>query len=74
MFTGGFLLEGGFEFFEDFGASFDDCFGDTGEFCDVDAVAFVGAAGEDFVEEDDFVLPFAYGDVAVFDVSEELGD
>ena len=70
----GFLLEGRFEFFEDFVASVDDCFRDTGEFGDVNAIAFVGSAGEDFVEEDDFVLPFAYGNVAVFDVGEELGE
>lgn len=32
---------------------------------DLDAVGFVGGTREDFVEEDDFLVPFADGDVAV---------
>ena len=32
----------------------------------MDAVAFVRAAGDDFAQEDDLVVPFADGDVEVF--------
>ncbi len=37
---------------------------------DVDAVAAVGAAFDDAVEEDDLVLPLAHGDVQVFHAGE----
>ena len=40
--------------------------GHAGETGDVDAVAFVGGAVDDLVEEDDLVFPFADGDVEVF--------
>ena len=40
--------------------------GEAGEAGDVDAVASVGAAFDDAVQEDDLVFPFADGDVEVF--------
>lgn len=43
----------------------EDGLGEAGEAGDLDAVGFVGGAGEDFVEEDDFLVPLAHGDVAV---------
>lgn len=59
----GFTCEVGFELVEDLAAALDDGAGDTGQAGDVDAVTFVGAAGQDFVQEDHLVLPFAHGDV-----------
>jgi hypothetical protein len=40
----------------------------------VDAVAAVGAAFDDAVEEDDLVFPFADGDVEVFHAAETRGE
>ena len=51
----------------------EDGFGESGETGDLDAVAFVGAAFDDFSEEDDLVLPFAHGDVEVFERGERDG-
>ena len=31
----------------------------------MDAVGFVGSAGQDFVQENDFFVPLAHGDIAV---------
>jgi hypothetical protein len=59
---------------EDDLASFDDAFGDTGEAGDLDPVAFVGAAGHDFVEEHDLVMPFADGDVEILESGEAGGE
>ena len=56
-----------FEVGEDrFGALHDD-FWQTGEARDLDAVGFVGSAGENLVEEDDFLIPLADGDIVVGD-------
>lgn len=74
---GGDALEVEFGFFEDaedgFGA-FDDGAGHAGEAGDLDAVAFVGATGEDLVEEDDAVLPFTDGDIEVAEAGEPGGE
>ncbi len=40
----------------------------------MDAVGFIGSAGEDFAEEDDFFVPFADGDVEVSDGGAGLGE
>ena len=37
----------------------------AGEARDLDAVALVGAAGDDLAQEDDLLVPFAHGDVVV---------
>ena len=65
---GGFAFGGEFGVFEigqDFAGAFEDGFGEAGEARDLDAVALVGGAGDDFAEEDDVVVPFADRDVAV---------
>ena len=56
-----------FEVAEDLGGAGDDGLGESGEAGDLDAVAFVGGARLDFAEEDDVFVPFADGDVVVFD-------
>src|SRR5580704_16199852 len=61
-------------FFEDFAGAFDYGFGEAGEAGDFDAVAFVGAAGFDSAEEDDFVGSFFHADVDVFDGWKKLGE
>ncbi len=63
FFGGGLSGESLFKVGEDFAAAVDDRVGYAGELGDVDPVGFVGAAGEDFVQEDNLVLPFADGDV-----------
>ena len=73
---GGFGFAGGecfaelvlalFVFFQDFAGSLDDAAGQAGQAGYLDAVAFVGAAGFDVAEKDDFVGCFFYGDVDVF--------
>ena len=40
----------------------------------MDAVGFVGGAGEDLVEEDDLLVPLADGDVAVHDGFAGVGE
>lgn len=72
FFGAGLFCEGVFQVGEDLCASFYYGFWDAGEFGYVYAVAFVGAAGQDFVEEDDVVGPFADGDVAVFDIRQQV--
>ena len=56
-----------FEVTEDFGGAGDDGLGQAGEAGDLDAVALVGGARLNFAEEDDVFVPFADGDVVVFD-------
>src|SRR5208282_994649 len=46
----------------------------TGEASDFDAVTFVGAAGLDAAEEDNFVGRFLHGDVDIFDGGEKFGE
>lgn len=58
---------GGLEVEEDFAGALDDRPGQAGEFGDVDAVAAVGAAGDDAAEEDDAAVLLGDGDVAVAD-------
>ena len=81
--AGGFAFAGGlglgaggvlFEVAEDFLGAVDDGFGEARQLGDLDAVGFVGGAGEDFAEEDDVVVPFADGDVVVFDGALGVGE
>ena len=65
---GGFAFGGQFGIFEvgqDFPCSLEDGLGETGQPRNLDAVALVGGAGDDFAEEDDVVVPFADCDVAI---------
>ena len=66
--AGGLFCEGALQFFEDFFRPFKNGFWDAGQFCDVDAVAFVGSAGQNLVQKDYLVHPFADSDVAVLDI------
>jgi len=50
---------------EDRAGALEDRGGDAGESRDVDAVALVGAAGDDLVQEDDLAAAFADRDVGV---------
>ncbi len=62
--AGGFLadvVDG--ELAEEFFGTGEDGFGDAGQTRDVDAVAAVGAAFDDSVQENHLVLPFSYGDI-----------
>jgi len=52
----------------------DDAARDAGEAGDVDAVGFVGLAGDDAVHEDDLVFPLADEDVVVGDGGTRLGE
>src|ERR1700730_14621164 len=61
-------------FFQDFAGAFDYGFGEAGEAGYFDAIAFVGAAGFDAAEEDDFVGSFFDADVDVFDGWQEFGE
>ncbi len=63
-----------FVFFQDFAGAFDDAAGEAGEAGDFDAVAFVGAAGFDVAEEDDFVGSFFHRDVDVFYGGQKFGE
>ena len=54
-----------FEPVEHFSGAFIDGARHAGELGDVDAVALVGRAGDDLVEEHDLILPFLDGDVKV---------
>ena len=56
-----------FEVGEDFLGAVEDLGGDAGQAGDVDAVALVGASGDDLVQEDDVAFLFADGDVGVFE-------
>ena len=56
-----------FEVAEDVLGAVDDRLRQAGEFGDLDAVGFVGRAGEDFAKEDDVVVPLADRDVVVLD-------
>ena len=56
-----------FEVREDFLRPGDDRVGESGEARDLDPVALVRAAGHDFPQEDDLVVPFADGDIEVED-------
>ena len=76
---GCFSFDSGLEEFisrwlEDGFGAVEDGFGEAGEAGDLDAVGFVGGAGEDFVEEDDFLVPLADGDVEVGDGFAGVGE
>ena len=56
----------GFEGGQDGFGAVEDFLGEAGEAGDLDAVGFVGGAGDDLAEEDDAVVPLAHGDAVVF--------
>ena len=58
---------GGLELAQDLLRPGDDGTGQAGEAGDVDAVGVVGGAGDDVVEEDDFLALLGDGDVVVDD-------
>ncbi len=67
-------LAGGVEFglfqvFEDFLGAGDNRVGKSCESGDLDAIALVGAAGEDFSQEDDLVVPLADGNIEVLNAA-----
>lgn len=73
--NGAFRCEFGFlEIAEDGFGAVDNRFGYAGQARDLDAVAFVGAAGEDFAEKDDLIVPFADGDVEIVEARESGGE
>ncbi len=49
---------------ENFFCSIEDLFWQTGQARDVDSVTFVCAAGDDFAQENDLLVPFPHGDVS----------
>src|ERR1700730_15484596 len=61
-------------FLEDFAGAFDYGFGEAGEAGDFDAVTFVGAAGFDTAEKDNFVGSFFDADVNVFYGWQKFGE
>lgn len=63
----------GFELGEDDLGAFDDVSRKPGDFGDVDAVALVGGAFDDFVEEDDVIAVLADGDVPIAGIGKRLG-
>ena len=61
-----FRIEFGFfEVVENFSGAGDDRIRQSGEPRDLDAVALIGAAGEDFSEENNLVVPFPDGDIEI---------
>ena len=62
------------EITEDGFGAFDDGFRDAGEAGDLDAVALIRPAFDDFSEEDDLVVPFADSDIEVADAGEAGGE
>src|SRR5439155_4775565 len=46
----------------------------TGQTRDVDSVAFVRAAGDDFAQENDLLVPFAHRDIEIADAATVLGE
>ena len=69
----GRALPGRFELGEQRLGSRDDGIGQAGQARDLDAVAPVGAARPHLVQEDDLVVPLAYGDVEVSDGRQPIG-
>ena len=49
-------------------------FGQTGEARDLDAVAFVCAAWDDFAKKNDLLVPFAHGDIQIANAFAVLGE
>ena len=62
-----------FQFVEDFLGAVDNGFRQTGQFTDVDAVAFIDAAGQDLAQENHFALLFFDGDVIIFHTRQIIG-
>ena len=52
----------------------EDFFWQAGEPRDLDAVTFVRAAGDDFAQENDLLVPFAHGDIEIADAFAVLGE
>ena len=79
FFGGQELRESGFgvvvlEIVEDFGGSCDDGAWHAGESCDMESVGLVGAAGDDFAQEGDFLALFGDEDVEVADAGLGVGE
>src|SRR5260370_1037486 len=66
-------FRGGFQFSENLFAAVEDFGGDAGQAGHVDAIALVGAAGGDLVQEDNVVLPFADQDIIVAQAGKGFG-
>src|SRR5436190_7601632 len=58
---------------DSFGA-FDDGFRNTGQSRDLDAVAFVRAAFDNFAQENDLIIPFTDGDIEVANTRQASGE
>src|SRR5260370_25811129 len=63
-----------FVFFQDFAGAFDDAAGKTGEAGNFDAVAFVGAAGLDAAQKNNFAGRFFDGNMDVLDRRKKIGE
>src|SRR5262249_40938168 len=59
---------------ENFFGAIEDFLWQTGEAGDLDAVAFVCAAGGDFAEKNDLLVPFAHGDIQISNAFAVLGE
>ncbi len=66
--AGRFFGKAGFKLLQDFGASPDNRFRHTSQLGDMQTIAFVGSAGQNLVQENNFIHPFANGHVTIFDV------
>jgi len=65
---------GFFQIAENFLGTFEHSFRDAGQTRDLDAVAFVGAAFDDFAQKNDLIVPFANGGVEVFEARQAAGE
>ena len=52
----------------------EDFFRQAGEARDLYAVTFVGAAGDDFAQKNDLLIPFAHGDIQIANAFAVLGE
>ena len=62
-----------FQVGEDFNGAVQDAGGDSGQTRDMDAVAFISTAGNQFVDKDDLVVPLADADIEVMNTGQPLG-
>src|SRR6266511_159321 len=59
---------------KNFFGAIEDFLGQTGQARNLYAVAFVGAASDDFAEENDLLVPFAHGDIQIANAFAVLGE
>jgi len=59
---------------ENFFGAIKDFFGQTSEAGDLDAIALIRTARDDFAKENDLLIPFAYRDVQIADAFAVLGE